>query len=107
MTELVERVIGYLPRDSDKLYDWNEEKIQEVLDEYEDSLARTVQRFWYERVAETFEYISVKEGGTERPLNQIHQNARYMLAYWTNKVDEEIGRKPISFGVIERPTGDC
>lgn len=102
----VEQVIGYLPTDSDKFYGWDKAKVEEVLEEYEGSLAQCLKRFWYERVSNTHEYISIVEGGTARPLNQIWEHARQMLAYWTQVCDDESGRPPIRFGEID-PTGDC
>lgn len=94
----------YLPREAAELYGWDDDKIQAVLDEYGDSIAQILRRFWYERWSETTEYISISEAGTTRPLDQIHAHARDMLDYWEEKVGEEMGRKPISFGEIERPT---
>lgn len=108
MTEVatVDIIVGYLPQDSDKLYDWDDIKITEVLDEYGGSLAHTMRRFWYERWSNTHEFINIREAGTERALERIHLHAKDMLAYWDAKIAEE-ERRPISFGEIERPTGDC
>lgn len=107
VTADVDTIKSYLPRDSDKLYEWGDEKILEVLDEYNGSLAQTLRRFWYERWSETFEYISITEGGTVRPLEQIWQHASAMLQYWDDQVEQELGRGRITFGDIARPTEDC
>jgi len=100
-----EGIVGYLPADSDKLYGWDEEKIEKVLMEYDGSLSRTMQRFWLERWANTHEFINISEAGTNRALEQIWQHIKDMLAYWDDKVAKEF--RGIRFGEIERPTGDC
>lgn len=102
----IKTIVGYLPEDADKLYGWDAEKIDSVLDEYEGSLEHTLWRFWYERWSNTHEFININEAGTARELERIHQHAKDMLDYWQGKIDK-LERKPIAFGRIERPTGDC
>lgn len=96
-------------------YGWTDEYIETIMETVQfNSPAKAVRYFWYQRVQETAEYLDVG-----KPLTQIHEQARKMLAYWdlvlaTNPdgmtpVDPNapIVKKPISFGEIERPWSRC
>ena len=88
-------------------YEWTDEFIQSLMETREFSATQAVRFFWLQRVNETSEYLDVNE----KPLTQIHEQARKMLAYWDEVLKggpdaiEPNTRSPISFGEIERPEG--
>jgi hypothetical protein len=94
-------------------YGWTDDFVTEIMSSMAIGPARAVRFFWYQRVQETAEYLDVN-----KPLTQIHRQAREMLDYWdlviqTNPNDpdamepQKIGAigagRPIRFGEIERP----
>lgn len=115
-SEQLALVNRYLPEaaslpEGDGGYDWTELFISNLMEENAYTPAQTVRYFWYQRVQETAEYLDLS-----KPLTQIHEQARKMLAYWDLVVqtnpngmepidpgDAPKDHRVISFGEIERP----
>lgn len=103
-----DQILNYLPENSDKLYGWDEAKLEKIVDEFEGSLSHIMHHFWYERWSATWEFIDINEGGTSRALERIHLHAQAMLKYWDDKIKaEDEGYRGISFGEIAGPTEMC
>lgn len=88
-------------------YGWTENVISDLMRNMNFGPTEAVRYFWLQRVNETSEYLDVNG----KPLTQIRDHARTMLAYWDNVLKtrgtEAIGpgvKQPIQFHEIERPT---
>ncbi|AVD99629.1 hypothetical protein HWB51_gp011 [Mycobacterium phage Cuke] len=88
-------------------YEWTDEFIETLMTTRGFSPTQAVRFFWLQRVNETAEYLDINE----KPLTQIHKQAKEMLDYWDLVLKggpdaiEPNTRSPISFGEIERPEG--
>lgn len=88
-------------------YGWDSDFISLVMSENSWTPTEAVRFFWLQRVNETSEYLDL----TGKPLTDIHKQAKEMLDYWdnilrmygVNSTGPAIGRKPLTFGNIERP----
>lgn len=116
ISELVALVNRYLPAEAklsegDGGYGWSDLYIENLITANAYTPAQTVRYFWYQRTAETAEYLDMS-----KPLSQIHRQARDMLLYWDRVIqtnpdgmeplDPNAGlnrHKAITFGEIERP----
>lgn len=100
----IKQVQRNLPINAGDDFQWYEDKISDILEEKDCSIAQTVRQFWFERVMESFEFVDVSETGSSRSLSQVHVNAKAMLDYWDKQVEAEglfTLRRPISFGNID------
>lgn len=108
MPEEIALVQQLLPNEAVSEYNWDDEKITQVMTDYNWSTTQAVRFFWLERVNESVEYFDIPG----KPISTIHKQARAMLDYWDGvlKVSGKTAvgpseRKSISFGKIERPCG--
>ncbi|AYN57962.1 hypothetical protein HWB90_gp012 [Mycobacterium phage Fowlmouth] len=96
-----------LPTAAVEDYGWTDEFIENLMETRGFGATQAVRFFWLQRVNETVEYLDIND----KPLTQIHRQAKEMLAYWDEVLKggpeaiEPNTRSPISFGEIERPEG--
>lgn len=85
-------------------YSWNDAKITAVIENNGFTPTEAVRFFWLERVNESAEYIDV----SGKPLTAIHSQARAMLDYWDNVIQNSresltlSAKRPMTFGEIDR-----
>lgn len=106
--EQIALVKELLPSVAEDDYGWTNAFIQSLMESRAFSPTEAVRFFWLQRVNETSEYLDVNG----KPLTQIHAAAKDMLAYWDNVLKtagaaatSPSARRPMTFGLIERPTG--
>ena len=62
--------------------DWTDQKIGTLLDQFGNNVNKVVRQFWLDRVNATAGLTDVADAGVSRPLSQVYQHAKEMLAYW-------------------------
>lgn len=106
--EQIALVQALLPTAAVSDYGWTDLFIATVMTDREIGPTEAVRYFWLQRVNETSEYLDVNN----KPLTQIHAQAKQMLDYWdkvlATRGTEAEGpgtKRPISFGAIEDDRG--
>lgn len=80
--------------------DWDDAKVNTLLDLHSNSVPKVVRLFWLGRVNDATALTDISDVGASRPLSQLYQHAQDMLRYWDKIAGE--GSTASSIGKIKR-----
>lgn len=84
----IDLVIVNLPTWRNDLTDWDDQKINDVLDLLAGNVNMVCRQFWVQRVSDTQPLTDISESGSSSPQSQNHEHAVAMLAYWDANISK-------------------